>query len=164
MAIRKRSSVVKSWAIWAIYDMTDMQKSTRNCSTDLCTRLVVTVNWVISPQNTYSLGWLYRGWRHIGHVRLEKKKKTERKWHSGIIFPWYLLPTWYKKGVQGSYKFLDPKFKTFSRLFPKQCFIFLDSRLTNRWSIEKHRNQTFFMMHCKCTVTTVQCGHRELWN
>ena len=28
--------------------------------------------------------------------------------------------------------------------------------------LEKRRNQAFFMMHCKRTVTTVQCGHKRI--
>ena len=34
--------------------------------------------------------------------------------------------------VQGSYRLLDPKFKTFSRLFSKKVLLFPDSRLSNR--------------------------------
>ena len=61
-------------------------------------------------------------------------------------------------GLQGSYSFLDLKFKTFS----KQYFIFPDGRLTKKVfnrDLEKHRKQAFVMIHCKCTVTKVQCGH-----
>ena len=29
--------------------------------------------------------------------------------------------------------------------------------------LEKRRIQTFFMMHCKRTVTTVQCGHKRIF-
>ena len=32
---------------------------------------------------------------------------------------------------QGSYRFLDKKFKTFPKLFPKQSFHFPDSQLSN---------------------------------
>ena len=63
---------------------------------------------------------------------------------------------------QGSYRFLDPKFTTFSRLFLKQ-YTFFSRHKENNWVInrdlEKRRNQAFFMTHCKRTVTTVQCGH-----
>ena len=62
-------------------------------------------------------------------------------------------------------RFLDPKFKTFSRVFQKQYFIFLDSRLPNRWSIGTLKNagtQAFFMMYWKCMVTKAQCGHRRV--
>ena len=44
--------------------------------------------------------------------------------------------------IQGSYRFLDPKVKTFSRLLPKQYFIFPDSRLTNRCAIETLKRKT----------------------
>ena len=50
--------------------------------------------------------------------------------------------------LQGSYRFLDVKLTTFPRLFfPKQWFLFPDSRFSNRWSIEtlKNRNKAFFM-------------------
>ena len=51
---------------------------------------------------------------------------------------------------QGSYRFLDPKFKTFSRLFPQQEFIFPDSRLSNRGTtnLKKYRTNVFFL---RCT-------------
>ena len=51
--------------------------------------------------------------------------------------------------LQGSYRFLDVKLTTFPRLFfPKQWFLFPDSRFSNRWSIEtlkkKRKEQSFF--------------------
>ena len=56
---------------------------------------------------------------------------------------------------QGSYRFLDPKFKTFSRLFfLTNNFLFPDSGLSNRLSIKtwkKERNKAFFTMHYKRT-------------
>ena len=124
MAIRKRSSVVKSWAIWAIYDMTDMQKSTRNCSTDLCTRLVVTVNWVISPQNTYSLGWLYRGWRHIGHVRLEKKKQNREEMAFRYNFSLILITNMVQEGCTGFVQIFGSKIQDFFQTFSKTMLYF----------------------------------------
>ena len=54
------------------------------------------------------------------------------------------------QNYQGSYRFLDPKFKTFS----KTIYFFPDSRLSNRWSIEtlqKRRNKAFTTMRCKRT-------------
>ena len=58
-----------------------------------------------------------------------------------------------ESGLQGSYKFLDPKFKTFPRPFSKKVIFFSDSRLTNRWSIETLNAGTklFFMVHCTDT-------------
>ena len=48
---------------------------------------------------------------------------------------------------QDSYRFLDPNSKTFSWLFPKTIiFLFSDSRLSNRWSVEtlKTKKHSFF--------------------
>ena len=48
---------------------------------------------------------------------------------------------------QGSYRFLDPKFTTFSRLFLKQYTFFPDTRKTNRWSIETLKNAGTKLFH-----------------
>ena len=57
------------------------------------------------------------------------------------------------------YKFLDPKFTTFSRLFPKQPFIFPDSRSPNNYVIKRDLENAvtrfFSRMRCKLRVTTI---------
>ena len=48
---------------------------------------------------------------------------------------------------QGLYRFLDPKFKTFSKLFSKTIISF--SRLER--DLKNTQEQSVFMMLCKCT-------------
>ena len=55
---------------------------------------------------------------------------------------------------QDSYRFFDPNSKTFSGLFPKTImFLFSDSRLSNKWSVEtlKTKKHSFFQVRCKQT-------------
>ena len=66
------------------------------------------------------------------------------------------LTTWiYHDSQLGSYRFFNPKFETFSRIFSQTWIvnIFPDLRLSNRWSKEALQNwcsnKAFFMMHCK---------------
>ena len=58
--------------------------------------------------------------------------------------------------LQGSYIFLDPNYKTFSRLFSKTMIHFQTQGYQNRWSIETLKkctckNKAFFMVCCKQT-------------
>ena len=87
------------------------------------------------------------------HLQDWTKVTSENCWRQG------------NKGLQGSYKFLEPNFKTFSRLFFKTKNSFYRLKVI-KWVInrdlEKRRNQSFLMIYYKGTVTTGQCGHTRV--
>ena len=62
---------------------------------------------------------------------------------------------------QCQYRFLDPKFKTFSK---NNSSFFQTSRhqIGDNEDLENRRNQAFFMVHCKRTVTKVQCRCKRI--
>ena len=57
--------------------------------------------------------------------------------------------------LQGSYRVFGSEIQDFLQTFlPKQLFLFPDSRLSNRWSVETlkdARNKAFFVLRCKHT-------------
>ena len=57
--------------------------------------------------------------------------------------------------IQGSYRFLDPKFKTFSRSFSLTINFFQTFvKEVINIDLEKHRKKAFCMLHCKYTGNT----------
>ena len=62
-------------------------------------------------------------------------------------------------------RFLDPKIENFFQTFSKTILYFSTLKVTKEVidrDFEKCRNQVIFMMHCKHTVTKVQCRQKRV--
>ena len=112
------------------------------------TILMIILTWLkdltMKSSTWVTFAWKRENDRHALFGVNDQEKKSSRT----ILLMIILLLTL----TQGSYRFLDPKSKTFSRLFPKQLFLVPNSSLSNRWSIKILKNagtKVFFMLRCK---------------